>query len=53
MGLADFKSVGGNLIAAGGSIPSPSAAKAIIRVIDLRKEVRRVAGLTAYSRFAG
>jgi hypothetical protein len=25
VGLADFKSVGGNLIAAGGSIPSPSA----------------------------
>ena len=25
VGLADFKSVGGDLIAAGGSIPSPSA----------------------------
>lgn len=25
MGLADFKSVGGDFVAAGGSIPSPSA----------------------------
>ena len=50
MGLADFKSVGGNLIAAGGSIPSPSDVKfrkggGFLAEVDVK--------LTAHSRHSG
>ena len=56
MGLADFKSVGGNLIVAGGSIPSPSAV--IWETADkLGREGRPLAeanvNLTAYSHYSG
>ena len=56
MGFADFKSVGGNTIAAGGSIPSPSAKKRQIH-IELSKGGEKLAeadiNLTAYSHYSG
>ena len=56
MGLADFKSVGGNLIVAGGSIPSPSARYHYIadRLGKGGETLGEVdINLTAYSQYSG
>ncbi len=56
MGLADFKSVGGNFNCRGGFDSLPLRKFWLVLAPDSRKGVRKVADkndLTAYSRYAG